>query len=47
MTAGSGIGALATLFEHRDPSTMFKHLVFPLTHNTAVLKAAYIFSYLT
>lgn len=44
---GSGLGALVNLLEHRDASSLFPDLEFPATHNTAVLRAAYVFSYLT
>jgi hypothetical protein len=44
---GSGLGALVSLLEHRDASSLFPNLEFPATHNTAVLRAAYVFSYLT
>lgn len=43
---GSGLGALATLLETKQKE-MFPNLDFPKDYNTAVLKAAYIFSYLT
>lgn len=43
---GSGLGALAALLETRQDE-MFPNITFPDDYNTAVLKAAYIFSYLT
>lgn len=42
---GSGIGALANLLDRND--SLFPTIRFPDTHNTALLKAAYVFSYLT
>lgn len=44
---GSGLGALVNLLEQRDAGSLFPNLEFPATHNTAVLRAAYVFSYLT
>lgn len=46
LTAGSGLGALAALFERKLPGDLFPDLVFPDTHNNPVLKAAYVFSLL-
>ncbi|RXK39903.1 hypothetical protein M231_02837 [Tremella mesenterica] len=46
LEGGSGLGALVSLFREKDPSDMFPDLVFPSTHNTPVLKAAYVFSFL-
>ena len=44
---GSGLGALSTLLERHSPSHLFPSLQFPKTHDTPVLRAAYIFSLLT
>ncbi|EIW65931.1 hypothetical protein TREMEDRAFT_35751 [Tremella mesenterica DSM 1558] len=46
LEGGSGLGALVSLFREKDSSDMFPDLVFPSTHNTPVLKAAYVFSFL-
>jgi hypothetical protein len=46
LSIGSGLGALAALLEVREKE-MFPDVKFPDNYNTAVLKAAYIFSYLT
>lgn len=45
-SSGSGLGALAALFETREKE-MFPDIKFPAEYNTPVYKAAYIFSYLT
>lgn len=44
--SGSGIGALSDLLDRGDQSKLFPDVRFPDTHNTAVLRAAYIFSHL-
>lgn len=45
--AGSGIGALVNLLAYKDSSDLFPTLRFPDTHNTPILKAAYVFSHLS
>ncbi len=47
MIIGSGLGALATLLERDSPSELFPGLSFPSSHDTPVLQAAYVFSFLT
>lgn len=47
LEGGSGIGALAALFRLHDPESMFPELAIPPEHNSPVLKAAYVFSYLS
>lgn len=47
LTTGSGIGALATLFKSYPADHMFPSIEFPETYSTPVLKAAFVFSYLT
>jgi hypothetical protein len=41
------LGALATLLETKKQNDLFPNVDFPPEYNTAVLKAAYLFSYLT
>ncbi|ORY26323.1 low-affinity phosphodiesterase [Naematelia encephala] len=43
---GSGLGALAMLLESKGEKSLFPTLKFPKTHDTPLLKAAYVFSYL-
>lgn len=45
--AGSGIGALTNLLKTHPVEELFPHVDFPETHNSPILKAAYIFSFLT
>lgn len=47
LEGGSGIGALAQLFKYHDAAAMFPELAIPPEHNSPVLKAAYVFSYLS
>ncbi|TXT09009.1 hypothetical protein VHUM_02483 [Vanrija humicola] len=47
LEGGSGIGALANLLKTQSPASLFPTVVFPETHTTPVLQAAYIFSFLT
>ena len=47
LIAGSGMGALASLLREQEPKSMFPDVTFPQDYNTPVLKAAYIFSFLT
>jgi len=44
---GSGIGALASHIQRLSSDAMFPSVSFPSTHNTPILKAAYIFSHLS
>jgi hypothetical protein len=44
---GSGIGALTNLLKAQPVEELFPNVDFPETHNTPILKAAYIFSFLT
>ncbi|OCF38678.1 hypothetical protein I317_07529 [Kwoniella heveanensis CBS 569] len=46
LEGGSGLGALASILEHKTPSVLFPKLEFPKTHNTALLQAAHVFSLL-
>jgi len=46
LTIGSGLGALAALLETKEKE-MFPEVKFPAEYNTAIFKAAYLFSYLT
>lgn len=45
--AGSGIGALTSLFTIYPSEKLFPYVDFPDTHNSPILKAGYIFSFLT
>ncbi|KAI9639197.1 uncharacterized protein MKK02DRAFT_39488 [Dioszegia hungarica] len=47
LEGGSGIGALVNLLAYKDSSDLFPTLRFPDTHNTPILKAAYVFSHLS
>ncbi|WVQ77839.1 hypothetical protein IAR50_007536 [Cryptococcus sp. DSM 104548] len=44
---GSGLGALATLLSTRKAKDLFPGVVFPREYNTPLLKASYIFSFLS
>ena len=47
LSPGSGIGSLTDLMERYGPRTIFPSLEFPSSHSTALLKAAYVFSFLS
>ncbi|ORX35621.1 cyclic-AMP phosphodiesterase [Kockovaella imperatae] len=47
LEGGSGLGALTELIDRHGSSSLFPSTHFPPTHHTALLKAAYIFSYLS
>ncbi|GMK55203.1 hypothetical protein CspeluHIS016_0202590 [Cutaneotrichosporon spelunceum] len=47
LEGGSGIGALANLLRLHATEDLFPDVDFPQTHNSPVLKAAYIFSFLS
>ncbi|KLT45384.1 hypothetical protein CC85DRAFT_231499, partial [Cutaneotrichosporon oleaginosum] len=47
LEGGSGIGALTNLLKTHPVEELFPNVNFPETHNSPILKAAYIFSFLT
>jgi len=47
LTPGSGLGALAALIERNGTKDLFPDTTFPEAYNSPILKAAYIFSFLS
>ncbi|KAL7422015.1 3',5'-cyclic-nucleotide phosphodiesterase pde1 [Cryptotrichosporon argae] len=47
LEGGSGLGALTTILTHKAAADVFPGFDFPASHNSPVLKAAYMFSHLS